>query len=135
MGVFVPMVDVYHSMAHKLKEGYRWVLAHFEVSWIMIAFDDFFVRIGELETFLAHRRPQEPTVIGNIIYGGDVQRWGKWQESTYKPNRYPPFPLGSHGYAVTSDVAKFVVEHNGFEYQADDTSLGIWLYEANFPVR
>eukprot|EP00927_Polykrikos_kofoidii_P059378 TRINITY_DN54539_c0_g1_i1.p1 TRINITY_DN54539_c0_g1~~TRINITY_DN54539_c0_g1_i1.p1 ORF type:complete len:807 (+),score=131.34 TRINITY_DN54539_c0_g1_i1:241-2661(+) len=148
--VQVPMVDVYRGVARKLKESCRWALDNTKARWFMVAFDDSFVRIDmvlarllRIETeqaalgdFLSSRQSaqvalEKPILVGRIFNHEKVHRTGKWAEKVYKPPTYPSFPLGSMLYAFSRPLGAFVVRHDGVEYQAEDTSLGIWLDEAN----
>ena len=60
---------------------------------------------------------------------------GKWKELRWK-RKYPKFPLGA-GHVVNRNVAAWVVAHGDslIEYQGEDTSIGIWLDQAEFTAR
>jgi hypothetical protein len=92
--------------------------------------DVLLVDILKMQTFLCSLEKQEGTVVGKVMTNLAVQRDGKWAESNYIPELYPPFCLGSYGHAVSSDIAADVVGIDGFEYQGEDVSLGIWLDES-----
>ena len=61
----------------------------------------------------------------------DAHTEGKWREVPQYPvgGRYPPFPLGSCGHAVSRRVAEYISTNQDwlFDYQGEDVSLGIWL--------
>ena len=63
---------------------------------------------------------------------------GKWKEDFYtKSDVYPRFSLGSCGHIISRNVAEYIVENSEklFEYQGEDTSLGIWLDEAPTKIK
>ena len=75
---------------------------------------------------------------GCIKGGAKVQRNGKWKEEVYtKSNIYPKFSLGSCGHIISRNLAEYIVENDEklFEYQGEDTSLGIWLNEAPVEIK
>lgn len=46
--VFLPMVDSYYSLSHKMLKSYRWALEnHPNVKWLMKADDDMYIRAAE----------------------------------------------------------------------------------------
>ena len=63
---------------------------------------------------------------------GSPMKGGKWKELRWK-SRYPKFPSGA-GHVVNRNVAAWVVAHGDslIEYQGEDTSIGIWLDQAEF---
>ena len=87
---------------------------------------------------MAHFNESIPTVISGLISTGKAHTAGKWKEvPQYPPGKeYPPFPLGSFGHAVNLPVFEYITEHQGglFDYQGEDSSLGIWLGQSNAPV-
>jgi hypothetical protein len=130
--------ESYHSLPFKLKAAYTFVIQRLpKIQWILKADDDFFVRIHELTEFLQQHNPTQPTVIGRIMPRDPVRRTGKWAELNYKHRFYPEFPLGSVGHVVSRPVADYVAKHKNklFEYQGEDTSLGIWLHESSLKVK
>ena len=130
--VMAPMVEAYHNLPRKLKEAYRWAVHHTDATWFVKIDDDSAARVHAMEKFLASHPPRR-RVIGCTRLQAEVRRDGKWAETDYKAGhkkaRYPPLPLGSCGHAVTRDVAEYVVQLDGFEYQGEDTSLAIWVSE------
>ena len=66
---------------------------------------------------------------------GSPMKGGKWKELRWK-SRYPKFPSGA-GHVVNRNVAAWVVAHGDslIEYQGEDTSIGIWLDQAEFTAR
>lgn len=124
--VTLAVTDVYRHLPRKLKLAYAWTLAFTQAEWLVKADEDFFVNGPNLVRTLAEY-PATSQLVGCIMRDARVHRVGKWKEDAFQPHVYPPFPLGSCGHAVTRDVAAFVVRHDGYEYQGEDTSLGIWL--------
>ena len=96
--------------------------------------DDTFVRVDSVARYLQQLTPSNPTVVGRIVIGAPVWKTGKWADIDYKPAKYPPWPQGSCGYAVSRPVAEYVSKEKDrlHEYQGEDTSLGIWLNESPF---
>ena len=133
--ILLPMVDYYRALPRKLKEMYRWALDHTEAKWMVKVDDDAVARIPELETMLAKQDANKLVVMGNIQRGSGVPRSGKWAEPDFIGPKYPSFANGAQGHAVTRGVAKAVVAHDGFEYQGEDVSLGIWMDEMKKPVQ
>mmetsp|Transcript_12893 Transcript_12893/g.37834 ORF Transcript_12893/g.37834 Transcript_12893/m.37834 type:complete len:238 (+) Transcript_12893:681-1394(+) len=133
--VFVPVVDVYRALPQKLKESYEWGTKHTDAEWFVKIDDDMFIDVGELETYLSGKEfdSDTPTVVGKIAFSYGVLRTGKWTELIYEDDKYPPFPLGSKGHSVSRPIAEFVTENMDslFNYQGEDTSLGIWLDESH----
>ena len=127
--VLVPMRDYYRALPRKLKEAYRWALANTDAKYFLKLDDDAVVRVGELETLLKPLASKELFVMGIIRTNVRVPKTGIWAEPDYKKEIYPPFPNGAEGHCVTRNVAEAVLSYDGFEYQGEGTSLGIWLDE------
>ncbi|KAJ1466289.1 hypothetical protein T484DRAFT_1756760 [Baffinella frigidus] len=129
--IFLPTKDFYRNLPRKLKDAYQWSLEFTNATWFLKADDDVvFVEVKRLEKFLCSLERQERTVVGRVVQNVPVHREGKWAETNFLPSLYPPFCIGSFGHAVSSDIAAGVVEIDGFEYQGEDVSLGIWLDES-----
>lgn len=126
--VLVPMIDSYRTLAKKLKLSYKWGLQHTSAKWFLKSDEDFYIQMNQI-TELTEKLQPAKAVIGRIARGWGVHKGGKWAEFNYKPKRYPPFPVGSSGHIVSRDVAEFIVKVDGFEYQGEDVSVGIWLFE------
>ena len=58
-----------------------------------------------------------------------VLRAGKWAETDYHRDTYPPFPLGSAGYMVSRKIVNIISNLALPNYQVEDVSLGVWLDE------
>lgn len=134
--IFLPTTDVYRNLPKKLKDAYKWALAHHNATWIAKIDDDtLFLDFYSLEQYLCSLGEQERIVVGRIAKHRPVRRDGKWAELNYKRDdesaQYPPFPQGSNGHVVSRDVAAAVTELDAFEYQGEDTSLGIWIDESH----
>jgi hypothetical protein len=136
--VLLDMMDVYRTLPLKLKLGYEWALQYqFKPNWIMKTDDDTVVRVETLEDYLEKTyNAKDNVIIGGIKRGWGVPRSGKWKELTYKPSKYPAFPLGSIGHVVSRPVAQYIIEHKKtlFEYQGEDISIGIWMNESPLDV-
>lgn len=128
--VAVDVVETYRQLPRKLKLAYRWALEEYpRAQWFAKVDDDSIARVDRLEKYLYDLRP-ETSVIGCVAFKNWVLRVGKWTELEYPGEEYPPFARGSCGHVVTRDVAQMVVDWDGHEYQGEDTSLGIWVDEA-----
>lgn len=135
--LWTPSPESYRGLPHKLKEAYHWIVRNLpNTQWIVKADDDTIVRVKSLGTYLDKLSYTKPTVIGNIEYEGLVHKDGKWREVNYPKDRYPPFPLGSCGHAVSRPVAQYVSKYKSSlqEYQGEDTSLAIWMDESPLEV-
>ena len=133
--IFAPTVDVYRQLPQKLKAGYEWAVVNSSASWIVKADDDSVIRIDRLDAYLrTSLNAKVPTVYGYVAKGWGVNHAGKWAEHTYKPAKYPLFPLGSHGHVVNRPVAHWIVNNQNdlINYQGEDVSVGIWLDASPF---
>ena len=130
--IYVERPDSYSALVHKLVAAYGWVLQHTRADWVVKVDDDTFVRVDYVANLLSRFSPSNPTVVGRIIHNSLVHKQGKWADVEYSPSRYPPWPQGSCGYVVSRPVVEYVVRNSDalFEYQGEDTSLGIWLNES-----
>ena len=132
--IVAPSPESYISLPNKLKYGYDFVIRYcLQAQWIVKTDDDFYARVEALPGFLQELNASVPTVVGKILWWGDpVRRQGKNAEHDYKKKRYPNFPLGSYGHVVSRPIAEYVAmnKYHLFEYQGEDTSLGIWLNES-----
>ena len=71
-------------------------------------------------------------LIGQIVYHSEVNPIGKWAELDYPYEFYPFWPKGSAGHVISRATAKFFSDTSRtlHRYQGEDTSIGIWLDEA-----
>jgi hypothetical protein len=133
--------ESYRGLPAKLKDAYAASLdASSASTWFCKIDDDSFVRLTALEQFLENvqRGDVKPMVVGRIDPSyWVVHRSGKWAERNYKPDMYPPYPIGSFGHCVTRPVAQFIVDNRIelFNYQGEDVSVGIWLHNAPLHVQ
>ena len=126
----LPMVDYYRALPHKVKLGFRWALQHAQAQWVVKTDDDSYFVASEADKLFSTLDPTEMTVVGHIEREEKVAHSGKWAEySEYQSKFYPPFPNGA-GYVVSSGVAQYIADYDGFEYQGEDVSVGIWLNES-----
>lgn len=137
--LFTNPVDFYDTLPLKLKGCYELVSKFLpETKWVVKVDDDFFVDVNMLHTKLATYDHKVPTLVGNIVSGSPA-RGGKWKELPQYPTavRYPNFPLGSYGHAVTRPVAEYITRHSRelFDYQGEDVSLGIWLHQSDMNAK
>jgi len=129
----VQMIDFYRALPRKLKEAYRWALDHTDAHWMLKIDDDAVARVDQLHELITDG---DMVVRGFIRRNNKVPRSGKWAEDpTFISSIYPTFANGAQGHLVTRSVAQAVVQHNGYEYQGEDVSLGIWLHEMSLPVK
>jgi hypothetical protein len=128
--------EAYRSLPHKLVFAYQWILQRWlQVQWLVKVDDDSVARIDTLQRVgLNQLNPAYPIVAGRIMVDEPVLRQGKWAEVLYPESRYPYWPQGSCGHAVSRPVAAYVAEKSTRNkltlYQGEDTSLGIWLHYA-----
>jgi Galactosyltransferase len=145
--------DSYSSLPYKLKFGTHWLVQrHSSLQWIVKVDDDMYVRGAVLRTYLTSLGGSDgtaaagPAVVGRIVRNRVVQRRGKWAEARelYPKPVYPPWPLGSCGYAFNRALADYIAHGCELEacqptfnhppvltaYQGEDTSLGIWIEQA-----
>ncbi len=131
--------DVYRHLPHKVKYCYQWGLEHTTAKWFVKTDDDSVVRVSTLEKYLTSTFDAENyVVVGHIAHTWRVNRKGKWAERHYRKGdpgrriRYPNFPVGAYGHVVSRPVARYVADNADvlFNYQGEDTSLGIWLQQS-----
>ena len=130
--VHVDMIDVYRNLAEKLKLAYKWVFKTHGEAYVVKVDLDTFVRVAEVEKFVNDRDIAYECIVGGISHG-KVERHGKWAETKYKKDKYPPFPYGS-GHIVSPDLLKYIVTHEMVTYQGEDTTLGIFFDDSDIDV-
>lgn len=130
--IYVERSDSYRALVHKLVAAYGWVLQHTSADWVVKVDDDTVVRVSSVVNLLSRFSPTNPTIVGRIIHKSPVHKQGKWADMEYPPSTYPPWPQGSCGYVVSRPIVEYLVQNNDtlYEYQGEDTSLGIWLDES-----
>ena len=97
-----------------------------------------YIRVSSLGKWLSkvenshELNPYETPVVMGHYRNLPVITWGKNAEFDYKKSRYPRFPMGSFGHIVSRKVSEFINYNfdDLFEYQGEDTSLGIWIDES-----
>lgn len=132
--ILLAMKDFYRALPKKLKLAYEWSVKNTQAQWFLKIDDDAVVRIGALESFLGNMDARKMYVIGSIRRQAAVPKSGKWAEPDYTAKTYPPFANGAEGHVVSRKVAERIHAHDGFEYQGEDVSLGIWISEMKLPV-
>lgn len=132
--VMLGMKDFYRALPKKLKLAYEWSVKNTQAQWFLKIDDDSAVRMGALESFLGRIDATQMYVIGSIRRQAAVPKSGKWAEPDYSAKTYPPFANGAEGHVVSRKVAESVYLHDGFEFQGEDVSLGIWISEMKLPV-
>lgn len=129
------MSDTYKNLPQKMHLIFRWGIRHTTSTWFLKIDEDTVVIPATLNALLSKYVAQNK-VMGCLRLNTSVERFGKWAEMYYPSQTYPPFVLGSCGYILSRDVVEFVADRkNWFYYQGEDTSLGIWLNETNYPVQ
>ena len=128
------VVDVYRTLPQKIKVAYTFIDKHLpRVEWIVKVDDDFFVQVDIFSKYLNSRFDSKQSILvgGRIMDEQKSHLEGKWKEVPQFPEGglYPPFPLGSYGYAVSRPVASWLAQNQEilFNYQGEDVSIGIWL--------
>lgn len=134
--VLLPVVDVYRHHVRKLKLALGWILAHTPARWVLKADDDTFHRVALAPLWLTERVGDAvPTIVGLIRVNVPLPRADADPSKVTELNLQaygtrtvmPPWPNGATGYALTRDVAAFVVHHDGPELACEDASMGLWL--------
>jgi Galactosyltransferase len=125
--------ESYRSLVYNIKEAIDWIVRNTNVDWILKADDDTFVRIGSIVRYLSILSPTVPRIVGRIISSSKVWKSGKWADKKYNKTMYPQWPMGSCGYVISRPVAEYIAskKHRLFNYQGEDTSMGIWLDESS----
>ena len=127
--IVVDMIDVYRNLPEKLKLGYMWILENTDAKYVLKMDDDSFARVDSVQHWLQNREnpPKNEIIAGGFNTGGPV-RSGKWAETKYKPDKYPPWPSGA-GHIVSRPVIEYLHQNadTWVSYQGEDTSLGIWM--------
>lgn len=132
--VILAMKDFYRALPKKLKLAYAWSIKNTQAQWFLKVDDDSAVRLGPLESLLVGLDTTKMYVIGSLRRRANVPKSGKWAELDYSANTYPTFANGAEGHVVSRKVAESVYLYDGFEYQGEDVSLGIWISEMKLPV-
>ena len=142
--VLLPMTDSFHNLAQKLLLTWEWTIRNVPQSSMIITLND---DIDESVVWQISRKVcdvlkifdweshGENVIVGTIITDF-VQRTGKYADLHYQNEswwwaQWPPFPRGVNGYAVSTKLAKLVLEHKEMlpTTSGDDTSVGLWLQE------
>ncbi|KAL3925105.1 MAG: hypothetical protein SGILL_000631, partial [Bacillariaceae sp.] len=113
----IPMIEKYTRLPEKLLQAYHWVLSNVpDVEWIVKSDDDMFVRVDHLDGYLKKYNCNIPM----------------WAELDYHHLFYPFWPKGSAGHVVSRTAATYFskMSENLHRYQGEDTSIGIWLDNA-----
>ena len=127
--IVVDMFDVYRSLPEKLKLAYMWIIENTKAKYVLKMDDDSFARVDSVQHWLMNRvNPPKYEIIAGKFNTGAPARSGKWAETKYKPNKYPPWPSGS-GHIVSRPVIKYMHDNidTWVSYQGEDTSMGIWM--------
>ena len=127
--IVVDMIDVYRHLAEKLKLAYMWIVEHTGAKYVLKMDDDSFARVDSVEHWLKSRvNPPKYEIIAAVFSRGGPTRSGKWAETKYKPDKYPPWPSGA-GHIVSRPVIEYMHQNaeTWVSYQGEDTSLGIWM--------
>jgi len=127
--IVVDTVDVYRNLPEKLKLAYMWIVEKTTAKYVLKMDDDSFARVDSVQHWLRNRpNPPKYEIIAGKFNTGGPTRKGKWAETKYKPNKYPPWPSGS-GHIVSRSVIKYMHDNidTWVSYQGEDTSMGIWL--------
>ena len=124
-----PMMDTYGGLPRKVKEALRYCLTvNHGSDWCMKVDDDMIVRTEKIERALSAYDNQKNMIVGRVRRNVGVPKGGKWADHEYTKPQYPPFCNGD-GWIVPHHLAQLIVDHDGFEYQGEDVSMGIWLDE------
>ena len=127
--IMVDMIDVYRNLAEKLKLAYIWIIGNTEAKYVLKMDDDSFARVDSVGHWVKNRQnPPEYEIVAGGFSRGSPSRRGKWAETKYKPDKYPPWPSGA-GHIVSRPVIEYLHQNTDtwVSYQGEDTSLGIWM--------
>ena len=93
------------NLSEKLREAYKWALSYSNASWIVHVFDDSFVRVQLLKSWLVKMQINQ-TIIGP----GEPKCISK--DQLFKINIFPntSFSLASDSLMVSKSVAKYLLE-------------------------
>jgi hypothetical protein len=137
------VTEAYRHLPHKLKAAYQWAVENTASVFMVKTDDDSFVRVDTLASYLLENYPngdEKYYGIGDVKFDAKVDFTGLRTSNKnkelpeYKMLLYPPWPSGNSGHAVSRPVAKYVADNRDrlFEYQGEDSSLGIWVRESPF---
>ena len=135
----VPSVDVYRQLVHKIVHALDWALRSTNASWFMKVDDDAVARIGLAERYLTeHHDADEAWVVGDVIKRGKAPRnsSSKWFDPCYSGPRYPLYPNGHSGWALSRPAAQYIVDNaaEAFRFANEDAMLGI-MFEVSVKSR
>ena len=134
--ILLNMQDYYRALPKKLKLVYAWALQNTKAKWILKIDDDAFLYTEKLLSILKPLNSQQMIVIGSIRKNAHVPRDGKWKESSaYTSSTYPYFANGAEGHVISRTLADEIVKYDGYEYQGEDVSLGIWINDLSLAVQ
>ena len=105
--VLLPEDDEDEHLTKKVIEAYKWVLKNTTAGWILIVYDDSFVRVKMFEEYLNKKHVHSDYV---VIRSGSLSSYDKLSE---RNDHVKYFQLGSLGFAVSRVVVKSVVENTG----------------------
>ena len=133
--VLVNVIESYTTLAQKIHAGFSWTIDHSRALWVLKVDDDVILSVPRLLHQL-RMLPAMNTVVGTINRGGRVHRSGRWKELRYRPNVYPPYPMGP-GYALSMDLVRLVAAtpRAAYSYASEDASLGILFSELQLKVK
>uniref|UniRef100_A0A1B6GAZ9 Hexosyltransferase n=1 Tax=Cuerna arida TaxID=1464854 RepID=A0A1B6GAZ9_9HEMI len=129
--LLLDMVDVYRNLPQKVLLFIEWVYKHHNVKYILKTDDDTFIDIPTVKVELNKHSDWDWWSCFRI--GWPVHRRGKWRETVYQQEVYPPFPSGA-GYVLSHHVLTWLntrIETLSTKYQGEDVALGIWLEAMN----
>ena len=126
--LFLNVYDVYRNLPAKLLKFHQWVKSSMLVDFILKTDDDCYIDLDKIVTRLEDFQGQKKIWWSNFRENWVVERFGKWEERSYRSYVYPPFACGS-GNIVSSDVSDWIAKNANdlFSYQGEDVSMGIWL--------
>ena len=142
--VMLPMTDSFHNLAQKLLLTWEWTIRNVPQSSMIVTLNDdidesvvwqISRKVCDVLKIFDWQSHGENVIVGTIITDF-VQRTGKYADLHYQNEswwwaQWPPFPRGGNGYAVSTKLAKLVLEHKKMlpTTSGDDTSVGLWLQE------
>ena len=115
--VLLPVSDTYEQ-ARKVNESYAWALRNTDAKWILMVFDDSYVRIRLLEKYLRNNFNPEDNVIVVIGETGDavnVTENGHSTESASAKEKHTPTSLLSLGHIASRSAANYAVSRGDFD--------------------
>ena len=136
--LYVDVVDTYENLPSKLILATKALTEHYDFDFFLKADDDVFLHLeslydaindyGLLENNNNDNKQKSTTYLGRFRRDWAVMRAGKWAETRFQGNGYPPFACGAT-YGLSSGAASWLAANAASlaRYQGEDVSMGFWM--------